>query len=43
VLDAAGKPDPATAQFRKARAMYDRKQVIPLARRTRQRLDDLSR
>jgi class 3 adenylate cyclase/tetratricopeptide (TPR) repeat protein len=43
VLDAAGKPDSAAAQFQKAWALYDRKQVIPLARRTRQRLDDLKR
>jgi class 3 adenylate cyclase/tetratricopeptide (TPR) repeat protein len=41
VLDAAGKPDLAAAELRKAWAMYDRKQVIPLARRMRQRLDAL--
>jgi tetratricopeptide (TPR) repeat protein len=41
VLDAAGKPDLAAAELRKAWAAYDRKQVIPLARRMRQRLDAL--
>jgi tetratricopeptide (TPR) repeat protein len=41
VLEAAGKPDLAAAEYRKAWAVYDRKQVIPLARRMRQRLDAL--
>jgi len=41
VLEAAGRPDLAAAEFRGALAMYERKQVTPLARRMQQRLDAL--
>jgi class 3 adenylate cyclase/tetratricopeptide (TPR) repeat protein len=38
VLQAAGRHDGAIASLREARDRYDRKQIIPLARRTRERL-----
>ncbi len=38
VLDAAGRRDEAAATLREALECYERKQVVPLARRTRQRL-----
>jgi class 3 adenylate cyclase/tetratricopeptide (TPR) repeat protein len=41
VLEAAGRPDEATAALSEALARYQRKQIIPLARRTRERLATL--
>ena len=38
VLEAAGRIDEAAAAYREALVLYDRKQIIPLARRTRERL-----
>ena len=38
VLEAAGRHDEASAALRDALALYERKQIIPLARRTRERL-----
>jgi tetratricopeptide (TPR) repeat protein len=38
VLEAAGRLDEASAAYAAALELYDRKQVIPLARRTRERL-----
>ena len=38
VLEAAGRRDEASAAYREALARYERKQIIPLARRTRERL-----
>jgi tetratricopeptide (TPR) repeat protein len=43
VLEAAGRPDEAIAAWRQALDRYQRKQVIPLARRTRERLAALQR
>ncbi len=42
VLDGAGRRDEAAAVFREAIDCYDRKQIIPLARRTRERLAGFS-
>ncbi len=42
VLAAADRHDAAVAAFREALACYERKQIIPLARRTRERLAELS-
>jgi class 3 adenylate cyclase/tetratricopeptide (TPR) repeat protein len=41
VLEAAGRRDEASAAFREAIECYERKEVIPLARRTRDRLASL--
>lgn len=41
VLEAAGRPDEAAAAYGKALDRYERKQIIPLARRTRERLEAL--
>ena len=38
VLETAGRPDEAAAAYRQALDLYERKQIIPLARRTRERL-----
>ena len=38
VLEAAGRRDEAAAALREALERYERKPVIPLARRTRERL-----
>ena len=38
VLEAANRHDEATAAYRDALERYERKQIIPLARRTRERL-----
>jgi hypothetical protein len=38
VLAAAGRPDEAVAALREALDRYERKQIIPLARRVRQQL-----
>jgi tetratricopeptide (TPR) repeat protein len=38
VLRAAGRREPATTAYDEAVALYERKQIIPLARRTRERL-----
>ena len=38
VLEAAGRRDEATAALREALDCYERKPIIPLARRTRERL-----
>jgi tetratricopeptide (TPR) repeat protein len=38
VLDAAGRRDEAAAAYRKALERYERKQIIPLVYRTRERL-----
>jgi hypothetical protein len=38
VLEAAGRRDEATATLREALDCYERKPIIPLARRTRERL-----
>jgi len=38
VLEAAGRGDEAAAALREALDRYERKQVIPLARRARERL-----
>ena len=37
-LEAAGRIDEAAAAYREALVLYDRKQIIPLSRRTRERL-----
>jgi tetratricopeptide (TPR) repeat protein len=41
VLEAAGRRDEAAAALHEARDCYERKQIIPLARRTRERLTAL--
>jgi hypothetical protein len=41
VLEAAGRPEEAIAAWREALDRYERKQIIPLARRTRERLEAL--
>jgi tetratricopeptide (TPR) repeat protein len=41
VLEAAGRPDEAIAAWREALDRYERKEVIPLARRVRERLATL--
>jgi tetratricopeptide (TPR) repeat protein len=41
VLAAAGRRDEAVAALREARDRYERKQIIPLARRVRERLGAL--
>ena len=41
ILDAAGRREDAAAAFRDALAVYERKGIIPLVRRTRERLSDL--
>lgn len=41
VLEAAGRRDGATAAWREALDRYERKQVIPFARRVRERLSEL--
>jgi tetratricopeptide (TPR) repeat protein len=41
VLEAAGRRDEATAALREALGCYERKPIIPLARRTRERLAEL--
>lgn len=38
VLEAAGRPDHATAEYAVALELYERKQVVPLALRTHERL-----
>jgi tetratricopeptide (TPR) repeat protein len=41
VLEAAGRPDEAATAYREALDRYERKGIIPLTRRTRERLDAL--
>ncbi|HEX6951547.1 MAG TPA: AAA family ATPase [Gaiellaceae bacterium] len=43
VLEAAGRPDEAAAAYREALERYERKRIVPLARRTRERLAALPR
>ena len=38
VLEAADRHDEAAAAYRQALELYERKQIIPLARRTRERV-----
>jgi len=38
VLAAGGHHDAAATAFREALSLYERKQIVPLARRTRERL-----
>jgi len=40
VLAAAGRPTEATAALHDALELYERKQIVPLARRTRERIGD---
>jgi class 3 adenylate cyclase/tetratricopeptide (TPR) repeat protein len=42
VLEAAGRPDEAAAAYREALDRYERKEIVPLARRTRERLAALA-
>ncbi len=41
VLESAGRCDEAAAAYRQALELYERKGVVPLARRTRERLAQL--
>jgi tetratricopeptide (TPR) repeat protein len=43
VLEAAGRDEEAAAAFREALDRYERKEIVPLARRTRERLAALQR
>jgi class 3 adenylate cyclase/tetratricopeptide (TPR) repeat protein len=41
VLEALGRPEEAVVAFREALALYERKEIVPLARRVRERLASL--
>jgi class 3 adenylate cyclase/tetratricopeptide (TPR) repeat protein len=41
ILEAAGEPDEAADAYREALERYERKQIVPLARRSRERLAEL--